>query len=811
MKQIFTAFRVRQFLSLLLLGLIFTACFRLALPAPGPAGGKWLAELTGQEDGDEENDGDKPYADRPDLALAQDVARTLDPATGTVPSERLMAAARFNETSLKKQANRTAASTLSNATWVERGPSNVGGRLLSILVDPTDATGNTVWVGSAGGGLWKSTSATTTGVQWTNVNSFFNNLAVTTIAVVPGSSPQVLYCGTGEGFFNADAIRGAGIFKSTDGGATWAVLPATASNSDFWRIQKIVVHPITKDVYAATRNGGLYRSQDGGSTWSQVLNTNTTPASASTRVSDIEIGADNTLYAAFGIFNTDGIYRSATGNPGSWTNLNALSGSGLPTPASASYERIELACAPTDANRVYAVLQSSASTTPILDIYRSTDKGTTWTAMPKPGGAAFDYTRSQAWYNLAASVSPADANTLYVGGIDLWLTTNAGAATPTWTKKSDWTSNGSNYMHSDHHAIAFVPTATAPANQVYFGQDGGIMYSANASVAGTTFSSRNAGLNVTQFYGLAVHPTNFNYFLAGAQDNGTHQFTTAGVNATTEVTGGDGGLCAIDQNAPLNQFSSYVYNQYRRSTNGGSTFTAFDLSASSGSFINPWDYDSNANVLYGGWDTGTYMAWTNPLTAASLNKVNKVTPALPAGSGDVAFVGISPLTANRIYLGTGSSFTSGVNDGGLLLRVDNAQTTTPTIKTLYTGPVNTSVSCVAIDPANEQHLLVTLSNYGIVSVLETTTANAATPTWTAVEGNLPDMPVRWALFDPRNTTRAILATEMGVYTTVLLNGASTAWSVVSNGPVNVRVDMLRYRPGDKLVAAATHGRGCSPR
>ena len=278
------------------------------------------------------------------------------------------------------------------------------------------------------------------------------------------------------------------------------------------------------------------------------------------------------------------------------------------------------------------------------------------------------------------------------------------------------------------------------------------------------------------------------------------------MNATTTVTGGDGGLSAIDQNAPANQFTSYVYNNYYRSTDGGVSFTSLSLSNSSGSFINPWDFDSNANVLYAGWNTNTYMAWTNALTANANNAQTNI-PALPANSGDVAFVGISPLTANRIYLGMGCSFTAKVNDGGMLYRVDNASTTSPIIKTLYTGPVNTSVSCVAVDPANEQHLLVTLSNYGIVSVLETTDANAATPTWTSVEGTLPDMPVRWALFDPRGTTRALLATEMGVYSTDKLNGGSTVWNPTANGPLDVRVDMLRYRPGDKLVAAATHGRG----
>ena len=784
--------RLRQGLAVAFLGLFFSVAFHLADHSrAGSSNG--LLRL-GESEAEGEEDGDRVYPDRPDLAMQQEFDLTHDPATGTVPRERLLAALRFNETKLKNQAlQRTAASVLAGAAWEERGPSNVAGRILSLVLDPTDATGNTLWAGAAGGGLWKATNATSANVQWQNVNPFFSTLAVSAVAVVPGTKPAVIYAGTGEGFFNSDAIRGAGIWKSSDGGATWAQLPATASNVDFQRITKIVVHPVTKDVYAVTRDGGLYRSQNGGTSWSQLLNT-LNQYSQANGTADIEIGADNTIFVTSGLFDTDGIYRSTTGNAGSWTKLNTLAGSGLPT---TGYQRIEVACAPSDANRVYALFQS-ASTNGILDIYRSMDKGTTWTVMPKPGGAAFDFTRGQAWYDLAAGVSPTNPDVLYVGGIDVWLSTDAGAVTPTWSKRSDWTASvtASDYVHADQHAILFLPSASAPSNRAFFGSDGGIAYSANASSTASTFSSRNNGLNVTQYYGLAMHPTNYNYFLAGAQDNGTQQYTAPGMNATTRASGGDGGLCAIDQDDPSLQISSYVYNQYYRSTDGGASFSnLIRISSTIGSFINPWDYDSRANVLYARHNTNLYMAWTNVSTT---NAPVTITPSLGTGAGTVTHVTVSPLTANRVYFGM---------VGGKVARVDNANTTTPTVKILFALAANRgSTSCVAVDPANEQHLLVTYSNYGFVSVFETTNADAATPTWTSVEGDLPDMPVRWALFDPRNTARAILATEMGVYATDLLAGAATAWSPLPN-LTNTRIDMLRYRSGDKLVVAATHGRG----
>ena len=797
MKHLFFSFQLRQLLAVSAIGLCFAGTFELAQRPLHPQQRGWPrpfgeAEREREEEG--EDDADRPRADRPDEAVRQDAALTRDPATGTVPTERLLAAARFNEKALQQAAQRGTATTgLSNAAWVERGPTNVGGRILALLVEPSDATGNTVWAGTAGGGLWKATSANTAGAQWTNVNSQLSNLAVAAVAADPGTS--VRYLGTGEGFYGSASVQGAGLWKSTNAGATWTQLPGTA-NSNFYYTQKIVVHPVTHDVYAATR-AGLWRSQNGGTTWAQVLSLSTSPASVSNRVADLEIAADNTLFVAFGIFSTDGIYRSATGNVGSWTNLNTLAGSGLPT---TGYERIEVACAPSDANRVYAAFQSSAADTPVLGVYRSLNKGTTWEALPMPTdadtGIGNDYSRGQSWYDLPLGVSPTDPNTLWVGGIDLFKTTNGGAAPASavsWQQVTHWYGGfGFQNVHADQHAIVFPD---GNGSKVYFGNDGGFFFSTNPNAAVPALTAGNTRLNVTQFYAVAMHPTNANYFLAGAQDNGSQQFTAAGANTTTEVTGGDGAFCAIDQDNPAVQFTSYVYNDYYRSTDGGATFTEFYWSGTAGSFINPWEYDSKANVLYARWSGNNYMAWYDAGDPAGVGSAQAI--SLGTGSGSITHITVSPLTNNRLYVGT---------DAGKILRVDNANpiTGTPAVTTLRTGTAGTSVSCVAVDPANENHLLATYSNYGIVSVYETT--NGGT-TWATVEGNLPDMPVRWALFDPRGTSRALLATEMGVYATDRLNGASTVWNPTTNGPLNVRVDMLRYRPGDKLVAAATHGRG----
>lgn len=737
----------------------------------------------------EREEEEREREDRPDLAIEQEVARTMDPATGTVPRERLVQAQKYAQRLIAERANqRPASGSLTSTQWVERGPANVGGRTRALLVDAADPSGNTVWCGSVGGGLWKTTKGLEPNAMWQSVDNFFSNLAITALAADP-RNPNIMYFGTGEGFLNADAIRGEGIWKSSNHGQTWEQLPST-SNTNFHYVQKLLVHPTNGDLYAGTR-AGLFRSSNGGSTWTKVLGAGV--GALADRIADIEISVNGTLFATAGIGQTDGIYRSSSGGAATWTKLNTLANSGLPT---TGYERIELACAPSRAQRVYAIMESS-STGGILNLFRSDDGGDTWVTMTMPGGTATALASSQAWYDLLAGVSPTNPDLIYVGGLDVFRSTAAADDPVIWTKVSNWTAarTSAGYLHADHHAIAF-----ATPDICYFGNDGGVSVTMNASVetpALPVFSTRVDGLNITQFYTVAVHPTNVNYFLAGSQDNGTQLFNGAGVVGTTTATGGDGAFCFIDEDEPQFQFTSYVYSQYRRSVNGGTSFANQNISATLGSFINPTDYDSRSNTMYGGYGANQMFRWLNATTTAGTTATAVPLP----GAGTVTHITVSPSVANRIYVGTNS---------GRVLRIDSTLNVAPRapviteIRVPATSPVPGSVSCVAIDRNNEQHLVVTYSNYGVTSVWETT--NGGT-TWRSVEGNLPDMPIRWALFDPTDGTRIMLATELGVWVTDNLASSTVNWQPANNGLANVRVDMLRMRNSDKQVAAATHGRG----
>jgi hypothetical protein len=277
--------------------------------------------------------------------------------------------------------------------------------------------------------------------------------------------------------------------------------------------------------------------------------------------------------------------------------------------------------------------------------------------------------------------------------------------------------------------------------------------------------------------------------IGGAQDNGMHRMNHVGLDSSAEVVGGDGAYAAIDQNEPQYQFGSYVYNVYRRSTNAGANWSTPVNNQSTGRFINPWDYDNTTNTIYACNSAGNYLRWDN----AHSSSTTTVVSVSAFGSGNVSAVHCSPFTANRVFFGTGSA---------TIFKVDNANTASPTAVAITPTGASGYVNCI-VTGSTENNLIATYSSYGVTNVWVST--NGGT-TWTACDGNLPDMPVRWALFHPDTDTKAYIATETGVWETDLLNGASTIWTPNTTFPT-VRTDMIKYRASDRTIAAATHGRG----
>ncbi len=711
----------------------------------------------------EEEDLKIPLKDRIDLAMKQETKMTKDPALGYVPKERLLAAKEYRDKLLQTRAALP-------ANWTELGPNNVGGRTRCLLIDVNDATGKTVWAGSVGGGLWKTTDITLATPDWNPVDDLFGNLAITCIAQDP-STPNTIYFGTGEGYFNGDAIRGFGIWKTTDGGITWGQLAST-TGANFQFCQKMVVNN-TGILLVSTRSAGLQRSTNGGTSFGKVLGTGLGITGAgSNNCYDVDIAANGDIYATL-----DGSAHKST-------NAGVTFAAAMTFPITLA--RIEIALAPNDANYAYALVENANVVNGIL---RTTNGGTTWTSRTEPDDAdpgipAADFSRGQAWYDLTIAVDPNNRDALMVGGVDLFKSTNGAG---TWTQIAHWYGGfGQQYVHADQHNIVY---RNGSSTEVYFTNDGGVWRSTNGNVAVPTIAFKGDNYNVTQFYACAIHPTALtNYYLAGSQDNGSHQFTQGSVQPTVEVTGGDGAFCHIDQNQPQYQFTSYVYNDFYRSTNSGSTWT--NVTTSGGDFISPTDYDNVNNRMYMCDGNNNYRRWDNPQTGSTFAGV-----AVAGFGGQVTAVTVSPNTANRVFFGI---------DNGRVFRVDNAHTGAPAATNISTGLPGGYPACVEVETGNDNHLLVTYTNYGVNSVWEST--NGGT-NWTSVEGNLPDMPIRWALFNPNNNDQAILATELGVWSTDNLNGGATVWGTSNSGLANVSVDMLQLRASDKYVIAATHGRG----
>jgi hypothetical protein len=727
--------------------------------------------------------------------LQYEIDITRDPRLGYVPKARLVEADKFRKERIRLHASATntangaAALALSAATaataftWTERGPyaDAVGpsngntragngvsaGRVRAIWQDITDATGKTLWVGGMDGGIWRTNDITAAPANWTLVTDALANNAIAGICQDP-TDPNIMYAGTGEKAVNADAVRGAGIWMSSDHGSTWSLMPNTSA---FWNVGKLlcdVIGNLYVGCNAISNTAGLQRYTKSTGTW-----TNITPSGLDPRIADMEISSTGRLHVAFG-------YLSSSSSVSGYRYTDKPS-----TVTAAGWTSPVTAYTPTNINVDLAVQGSTLYALPsnssyaVSSIYRSIDGGANWS--PVPSTPAFQ--QGQAWYNMAVAIDPGNTNNVMVGGLDCYRSGNAGTS---WVQASYWVGATAPYVHADQQAMIWDAH-----NFVIVANDGGVFLSMDG---GNTFSDRNSGLRLKQFYSVAIHPTQADYFLAGAQDNGVHQLNGAGLTTSMEVTGGDGAFVHIDRNEPQYQFGSYVYSNYRRSTDNGASWSSM-ASDNNGRFVNPTDYDDGQNIMYGSYAANTFARWDNAPTANALASV----AMSGLNGGTVSAIKVSPFTANTVYFGGGAS---GVNPS--LIRASNANGS-PVFSDIIGASMKingANISSIQFG-TTEKNIIVAFSNYGVNNIWITSDGGT---NWSSIDGNLPDMPVRWGMFYPGDDTRAIIATETGVWQCANINATAVAWDPEPGFP-DVRTDMLDFRASDRTLVASTHGRG----
>lgn len=791
---------------------------------------------------DLEKDKEHWYKQMEDLEYLQ----TRDPNTNTVPKERLFK--QIEQLHLEEAKNIGASKVEAPAStdkWIELGPSNnansVAGRVRALYVTPG---GKNAFAAGVSGGIWRCYDITAPTPVWVPIGDKFANLAITCIAAQPGSN--VMYFGTGEGWSNPTTfpavspgsfvgvfLRGAGIWKSTDGGSTWNLLTNTGTaNPDFYYVQKITVKS-DGTVFAATLNG-LFRSTNGGTNWTKVLSSGN--GASVNSAADVKIASDGNIYVSMGIRESDGVYRSTNANNGqigTWTKIfdsnnppvNSLPGTGV--------HRIELACVPNNPNMIYLsacnnILPPANNATPptydpltythhgeLKGIYfttNATGASVTWqncSMLPTQSGpvtnptAVFYANCIVADPNTPSGIS-SNSVTLYAGYRELYRSTNGGG---TWTQIANMTPSPDDDIHVDQHIITFAAAGIGSTN-MYIGNDGGISRCTNFTAPSPVFSYINKEFNISQFFTCsAIATANVPDFSAGAQDNAIQRFTSFSFNNSTKKAGGDGSYCFYPTT------TKKIYSVFGGLTYRETNDTLFSYIAQQDEFIGaippvPKELSQDGNTLYCSAGNNQIFRYTNVLSSPITKTIITISQM---NNKRASYIKVSPNNPSTIYIGT---------EDGRVIRLTNANTVPATplatdIKQMVTSLYYISSIDVKTDntaPIQDDEIVITCSNYGVSSVFYCSNGTNASPTFNNIDnlGLLGDIPVRCAIFAPNNNTQGIkmlLGTELGVWATDAYNGTSTVWYRFSKYLPYVRTDMLKIRPSDNLMLAATFGRG----
>ncbi len=672
--------------------------------------------------------------------------------------------------------------------WQAIGPHNLGGRTLALAFNPLNP--NTIYAGSASGGLWRSYSQGRGPAAWEYVPTGFPVLAVSCIAFAPEDS-NTIYIGTGEvynyqnagtgaAFRNTRGTYGIGILKTGDGGATWTKSLDWSYHQQrgVWQVR---VNPLNPNTIWAATTEGAYKSTDAGATWVQKHSV--------IMANDLVINPvdTNIVLVSCGNFGSagHGIYRTTDGGE-TWAP-----GAGLPSPF---YGKALLAIYPANPNIVYASIGNgfgNGNPPNASWLCRSTDAGATWSIRTTQ-----DYSKHQGWFSHDAAVNPANPDEVIAIGIEIYKST-AGGSNLVQKSSTGWFSGRippgdpegpPTYSHVDHHDVIYHPTNP---NIIYFANDGGVFRSTDG---GETYEACNGGYQTGQFYnGFASSPTDSLLSIGGFQDNATaiYDGQTAWI---VRLIGGDGSWAGID---PVN--SNILYGSWQnlnvlKSTNRGQSF--FNISVPGSNritcFIAPYVVArDNPNILYAGRDI-IYKSTNGGTNWSSTGG------GTPLDGNPALALAVSPQNSNVVYAATAPFATrSGVfrslNGGGVWQNV--------------TGSLpDRFPTDLAVHPTDPATVYLTLSGFGVSHVYKSSDYGG---NWEDVGNGLPDVPANAAVIDPDYPNHIYIGNDLGVY--VSIDGGNT-WEDYSEGLPGAVIAMdLSISPLNRKLRVATHGNGAYER
>lgn len=667
-----------------------------------------------------------------------------------------------------------------NTSWRQEGPYNIGGRINTIAVDPTNAS--IIYVGTPAAGIFKTTNGGTT---WTQQFNQEKTLTIGELIIDPHNN-NTLYAGTGDKALSSFTYLGDGLYKSTDAGQTWNNLGLGKTGI----INKIIVHPndpntiyagTMGNIYSIDTNRGLYKTTNGGTTWNKILFPGTTAG-----IGDVIMHPTHpdTLYVTTrtrirtnAISTTTGpalVLRSYDGGA-NWQNMNT----GLP---SGNQCKISIAQSQSAPNILYAVYCDTSMN--YGGTYKSNNGGDNW-VLQNSASSIVNF-GGFGWYFGEVRVDPTNPNTIYTMGIDLYKSTNSGSSwflgTPQWSSYE---------VHADKHDLQFIGNS---GSSFLLATDGGIYETNSGGGANASNWTNHTNMPITQFYEAGYYPFDTASYFGGAQDNGT-QFGSAsgGLNNWIRFFGGDGFRPAFD---PTDSNAMYVETQNGNIFGTDDGFQSIQLT--SGSLVatdrTNWNTPyilshSNSKEMYAGTyrvhknNFLPYDSWT-PISTDLTDGINNQNHTITT---------IDQSSINHLVLYAGTSDANiwvTKNEGTNWTKID-------------AGMPNRNVSSIKASPNNVSNVFV--SYWGYRS--NDTTAYIYFSSdygnnWTSIASNdLPNFAINdiWIRPDGKDSS-IVIANDGGVYSTVN-RGAS--WSRVGNNMPIIPVYDLEINKAQNRIIAAT--------